>query len=138
MKRNFPQITSKTTPSWQRPILVGLGLIFVGIGMVGAVLPVMPTVPFLIIALMCFAKSSERLHNWLYNLPTFGPALQQWDRHRVIPRIVKIYTIAAMGFSMGFVIAFSQAPWYAIAAMGVVIVLVAGYVLSKPSQIPEP
>ena len=138
MKRISPKSSPKTTPSWQRPILTGLGLIFVGIGMVGVVLPVMPTVPFLILALMCFAKSSERLHNWLYNLPTFGPAIQQWDQHRVIPRIVKLYTIAAMGGSLGFVIAFSETPGYALAMMAAVIIVVTGYVLSKPSQVPEP
>ncbi len=71
-------------------ILIFIGLLSVLLGVVGAVLPILPTTPFLILALACFAKSSPRFHAMLLNNPWFGAALQQWDANRSITRTVKI------------------------------------------------
>ena len=68
----------------RRYVLVGAGLFFFGLGSVGVLLPVLPTTPFIILALWCFAGSSKRLHDWLYNHRLFGPALQRWRENRVI------------------------------------------------------
>jgi uncharacterized membrane protein YbaN (DUF454 family) len=52
-----------------------LGLIFVGLGFVGAFAPLMPTTIFLILAAACFIRSSSRLEAWVLNHPRFGPTL---------------------------------------------------------------
>ncbi len=50
-----------------RPILIGAGSISLGIGILGIVLPLLPTTPFVLVAGVCFAKTSRRLHSWLLN-----------------------------------------------------------------------
>jgi uncharacterized membrane protein YbaN (DUF454 family) len=119
-----------------RPLLLVAGLVFVGLGLLGVVLPVLPTTPFMILAVWCFARSSRRLHDWLYHHRLFGPPLRQWDRHRVIPPIAKVASISAMTASMVYVLLHSTAPWYSIAAMGAVILYGAWYILTKPSRAP--
>ena len=59
----------------------GLGLFFVGLGAAGALLPVLPTTPFLILAASCFAKSSDKWYRWLLNNKQFGPAIRDWEEH---------------------------------------------------------
>ena len=123
--------------SLKRMALRVLVVIFVCTGLLGVALPVLPTTPFMILALLCFAKSSERLHAWLYHHRVFGPPLQKWDQHRVIPPLAKAASITAMSVSLLYLSAFSTAPWHTVAAMGAVIVYGAWYVLTKPSRVPE-
>ncbi len=80
-----------------------LGFGFVGIGAVGVMLPVVPTVPFMILALWCFARSSERFHKWLYHHKLFGRQLQLWDKYKVIPPVGKIISISSMAMSFAYI-----------------------------------
>jgi len=84
-----------------------LGLVCVGLGMLGVVLPLLPTVPFMLLAAFFFARSSERLHNWLLSHRQFGPAIADWhERGAINPRVKRISTIAiaavfALSVAMG-------------------------------------
>ncbi|MFY0681988.1 MAG: YbaN family protein [Thalassovita sp.] len=76
-----------------RYIWATLGLISLGLGLIGVVLPLLPTVPFMLLAAFFFARSSERLHNWLIQHPTFGPSIVDWNEHGAIhPRAKKLAT----------------------------------------------
>ena len=77
-----------------------LGLFFVGLGAAGALLPVLPTTPFLILAASCFAKSSDKWYQWLLNNKQFGPAIRDWEEHRAISRKSR-YTALSMVFVFG-------------------------------------
>ena len=78
-----------------RFIWATLGLLCVGLGLVGIVLPLLPTVPFMLLAAFFFARSSERLHNWLITHPTFGPPIVDWQSSGAInPRIKRIATLS--------------------------------------------
>jgi len=73
-----------------------LGWSFFGLGAVGAVVPGLPTTPFMLLALWAFSKSSKRFHDWLYTHRLFGPPLNQWRDHRVIPVKAKLLALITM------------------------------------------
>ncbi len=112
-----------------------LGLVCVGLGSVGAVLPVLPTTPFLLISLWAFAKSSHRLERWLLEHKRFGPRLVQWRAHRVIPLKVKLTAWSSMLGSLGVMLA-TGAPWQAIVPALALTGVGATYIATRPSQAP--
>ncbi|MCG7628291.1 YbaN family protein [Epibacterium sp. MM17-32] len=65
-------------------IYLCLGLFCVLMAMVGIALPLLPTVPFLLLAAFFFARSSDRLHDWLLSHATFGPMISDWNEHGAI------------------------------------------------------
>ena len=89
-------------------VLIATGLVLTGLGIAGIVLPLLPGMPFLILAAACFARSSDRLYHWLLHHPAVGPSLQAWRRHRQIPAWVKPRAIAAV------LLAFGLSAWLAL------------------------
>ena len=83
---------------------ISAGFIALGIGIAGIVLPLVPTVPLVLLASFCFAKSSKRLHSWLVSHKTFGPMIHDWSRNCAISRNAKraatISIIAVIGISI--------------------------------------
>jgi len=73
-----------------------IGCISVGLAFIGALLPLMPTTVFLLIATYSFARSSKRLHDWLLNHKQFGPLINNWQKHRAIENKTKIKAVAVM------------------------------------------
>ncbi len=68
-----------------RWLLLATGFVFVGLAALGTVLPVLPTVPFLLVAAACFARSSARFYDWLLGNRLFGPLIRDWRETRSIP-----------------------------------------------------
>ena len=120
----------------KRIILISLGWFCVGLGFVGVFVPGIPTTIFLIIALWAFTKSSEKLRHWLLNHKRFGPILNNWQEHKVVPRRAKILMVVLMSLA---VILFYYSSQSLILTIGLIIILVsvAIYVISLPGKIPE-
>ncbi|MGN7611548.1 YbaN family protein [Magnetococcales bacterium HHB-1] len=114
-----------------------LGFCFFVLGIIGAFLPVLPTTPFMILALWCFARSSDRLHTWLYNHRLFGPTLQRWDKYRVIPPIAKFAAVSAMIISYVYIIISKEIAGLTLVLIGLFMAYSSWYILSKPSHINE-
>jgi uncharacterized membrane protein YbaN (DUF454 family) len=72
------------------------GFFFVGLAFVGVVVPGIPWSTPTVIAAYCFAKSSERMHRWIYNHPRFGPFLTGWQTKRIFPQKLKYLMILTM------------------------------------------
>lgn len=118
-----------------RWLYVLLGLTCVGLGTLGIFLPLLPTTIFLIIAAWAFARSSPRLHAWLYNHPRFGPTLRNWYAHRVISRRAKTLAVIAMAVSLA-ITAWTSRDATIIAIVAVCLVGVATYLITRPSTPP--
>lgn len=115
---------------------LALGWLFFALGGLGALLPVLPTTPFMLLALWAFAKSSRRFHDWLYHHRLFGPPLQQWRRHRVIPLPAKFMSVSMMSASLVYLVLVLQPPLYVSMAVAALLLYAAGFILSKPSRAP--
>lgn len=67
-----------------------------GAGVIGVFLPLVPTVPFMLLAAFCFARGSEKFHRWLVEHPRFGKAIRDWRAHGAISRRGKTAAVAAI------------------------------------------
>jgi uncharacterized protein len=110
-------------------IYVAVGCVFVGLGALGAVLPVLPTTPFLLMASFFFLRSSPRLNERLLRSPLFGPFLRDWHRHRGVRPRVKVGAVAALLVAVGASIAWGNLSrpvlvlLLVVAAVGLAVVL---------------
>lgn len=86
-------------PRWQRWIWLLGGAISLGTGVVGIVLPVLPTTPFVLLAAYCFSHGSARYEHWLLNHPRFGPMVRDWRTNRAVPLRAKQLAWFMMIFS---------------------------------------
>jgi len=77
-------------------LLIFLGTLFVGLGILGMFLPILPTTPFLLLAAACYARSSKRFYHWLLNNKLFGSYIRDYKERRSIPLKVKIFTISLL------------------------------------------
>ncbi|HJO73397.1 MAG: YbaN family protein [Rhodospirillales bacterium] len=121
-----------------RWLFLAFGWLNVAVGMIGVVVPGLPTTVFLIIALWAFTNSSERFRTWLWDHPRFGPPLRAWHRHRVIPLKAKVLAVASMTMSFILVTAFAAESWALPAAMVSVMMPIAAYLLTRASAVPVP
>jgi uncharacterized membrane protein YbaN (DUF454 family) len=87
------------TTNPQKAFYLALGLSFLGLGILGAFIPVLPTTPFVIVAAYFFSKSSPRLEQWLNQHPFFGPNIEAWKKHRAIPLKAKMIACFFMTLS---------------------------------------
>lgn len=74
---------------FKKHLFILLGWFFVLLGIIGILLPLLPTTPFLLIASALFAKSSPRFHQMLLNNRWFGPIIRQWEETRTLSRKIK-------------------------------------------------
>jgi uncharacterized membrane protein YbaN (DUF454 family) len=117
----------------QRLLWLAAGIVCVGLGIVGLILPVMPGTVFLILAAACFARGSPRLEAWLLNHPRLGPSVVAWRRDGAIPPRAKLMAFAGMALSLVIVFV-SGAPPIAIFASVLLIGAGATYVATRPSR----
>lgn len=118
-----------------RLVYLALGWLFFGLGMLGVVLPVLPTTPFLLLTLWAFSRSSLRWHQWLYQHRIFGPALQRWHQHRIIPLHAKVLIVVTMSASLIYLIGFSRIPPLVVWLSASIMLVVASYLLTRPSAL---
>jgi hypothetical protein len=88
-----PTPSSSRTVRW---LLWLAGTVSLALGLIGVVLPGLPTTPFVLLAAACYAKASPRLHGWLINHRFLGPMVRDWETHRSLTRRTKVIAIGSM------------------------------------------
>lgn len=135
-RREQPHDSAPFLPAATRWLWFLLGWLFVGLGIAGTVLPLLPATPLFLLALWAFSRSSQRFHDWLYHHRVFGPGLQRWRRHRVIPRWTKALALGSMAATLLYVGLWRRPPWWALAAMAAVMAVGVAFITRFPSRPP--
>ncbi len=106
MKEEKPNFGKKLNP-FQRFLFTLAGLASFGLGFLGVFVPLLPTVPFILLSAYCFAKSSERYYNWLITHRYFGEHILNYRDHHSVTAAVKRGTIALLWLSIGITAIFA-------------------------------
>ncbi len=106
MKRRNPPTPLSITRNLHKVVLSSCGLLALALGLIGVVLPLLPTTPFLLLAAFCFFHGSARLHSWLESHPWVGKQLRLWREQRAISRIVKLTAITYLWLTISISIGF--------------------------------
>lgn len=93
-------------------LLVAIGLISVGIGVLGIFVPLLPTTPFLLIGAACFARSSDRLHEWLVNHRWLGGYIRDYRERGAITRRAKVVVLLLLWVSIGYSVVTASPRWW--------------------------
>jgi len=117
-----------------RHLLFVLGLISIGLGVLGAFLPVMPTVPFLILAAFFFSRSSPRMHRWLLSRPHVGPIIQEWEKTGMIARRTKVLATVTVVPMIGLSLYFTQFKWWIQVVVVATVAAVLLFIWTRPEH----
>ncbi|WP_108651385.1 YbaN family protein [Dongshaea marina] len=83
-----------------RYALLALGWLSLGLGILGAILPLLPTTPFVLLAAWCFGRTSPRFHQWLQNHPRLGPFVKTWQQQGGVHRRTRNRALLLMWVSL--------------------------------------
>ena len=115
-----------------RHVWTVFGAISLALGVIGIVVPLLPTTPFLILAAYFFSRGSRRLHGWLVNHNYFGPPIRNWREHRAVSFRAKLSALSAIVLIFLSSL-FLGVPGWALAAQGGVLACVAVFLITRPS-----
>ena len=110
-----------------RWLLLALAVVCVVLGVIGIFVPVLPTVPFLLLAAWAASRSSPRLHHWLVHDRRFGRPLRDWEAHGVVPRRAKWAATVMMIFSGVVLLVIAPKQWLPAAAAGIACMVAVGW-----------
>lgn len=100
-----------------RALLLAAGTLFVGLGVLGMFLPLLPTTPFLLLAAWCFARSSRKFYDRLLNNRLSGPYIKNYRDGAGISRRRKVLTLALLWLTIGSTSLFAVSSWWVRAAL---------------------
>ncbi|MDP2561848.1 YbaN family protein [Psychrobium sp. 1_MG-2023] len=122
-----------TLSKFKKYSLITIGVTSVALGVIGIILPLLPTTPFLLLSAACFAKSSDRFYQWLITHPWFGEYIENYRSGRGIPMKVKISTIFLLWLSIGSSVIFFVSFFWAKVMLIIIATCVSYYLLSRPT-----
>ena len=111
-----------------------VGWISLALGVLGVILPLLPTTPFVLLSAFCFSKSSHRFHQWLLHHKLFGPLIKDWQKHGVIKLRAKLLATVSMLVMVSISLYFVTIPWIYILAIMLMISGVLVFIWTRPSK----
>ena len=109
-----------------------VGVVALALGALGIAVPLLPTTPLILLAAFAFARSSNRLHEWLITHDVFGTLIDNWQRHGAISRRAKVLSLVSMAAVLGISLAMAAPPVVIIVQL-VVLGAVAAFILTRPA-----
>jgi uncharacterized protein len=126
--------------AWGRALWAALGVLCVTVGLIGVVLPGLPTTPFLILAAACFLRSSQKLYDRVLGHPRFGPLVRDFREGKGLPLRVKVWALALMWIFVLFALGpgLPDGRWELRAMVGVAAVIGTVYLIHLPTRARAP
>ncbi|MDD4973990.1 MAG: YbaN family protein [Bacteriovorax sp.] len=118
----------------KKTLLLIAGHLCLVLGVIGAVLPVLPTTPFLLLAAFCYSKSSNKLHLWILNQKHLGPPLRDWEKNGVIGLKAKLVATIMLSLVIVFRIPYLKVTLALRITGTVILILVLVFIWSRPSS----
>lgn len=112
---------------------LALGGTMLSLAAAGAVLPVLPSTPFLLAAAWFFSRCSPRAEQWLLNHQVFGEPLRNWRRERAVAPRAKALAVGMMGASYIILLITASPDWPLACATAIFLVLVGTFILTRPT-----
>ncbi|MFY0677823.1 MAG: YbaN family protein [Neptuniibacter sp.] len=110
------------------------GYLCVLLGLIGVLLPLVPTTPFLLVAAFCFSRSSEKLHQYLITHRIFGKLILDWETYGVIPFRIKLLSTSMMLLMVSYPLIFKTFHIGLKAVVVVTILCALAYIWTRPSE----
>ena len=118
----------------KRPLLLGTGWICVALGILGIIMPLFPTTPFLLVAIWAFSRSSPEMAEKIRSHRHAGKFVRDWEDEGVIPTGAKIIAVTMMTAMFGYLHFGTEAPAWMEMGTALVMAGVAGFILSRPGR----
>jgi uncharacterized membrane protein YbaN (DUF454 family) len=115
-------------------MLMIAGWLSLVLGLIGVILPLLPTTPFVLLSAYCFSRSSTRLHRWLTSHPWFGPPILQWQQTRTVNRHIKARALYLILITFTISLIVTPLPLIGKAALVLLALVLMGFV----ARLPEP
>ncbi|OYW97117.1 MAG: hypothetical protein B7Z15_23705 [Rhizobiales bacterium 32-66-8] len=117
---------------WQKTLFVA-GILFLIIGAIGMVVPMLPGTIFLILSAWCFARSSPKFEHWLLHHRYLGPSVVRWQQTGAIPTLVKLFALTSfVGTWTGSW--YFGAPPLVLWGLGIMFAVLAVFMITRPSH----
>lgn len=116
--------------------MLALAVASLGLGVLGLFLPLLPTVPFLLVATWAASRSSPRLQQALLNHPHIGPPIKDWHHGGVIRRRAKVMATLTMAGSAVVMLVLVANPWVCATAIGCMAAMLV-WIWCRPEQLPK-
>ena len=112
----------------KKVLYILLGSLFLGLGAIGIVLPILPTTPFLLLSAFFYVRSSDKLYQWLIHHKVFGAYIYHYMKYRAIPLHAKIIAVVLIGVSIGYSIYLLNNPLFSL-TLSIVAILMSWYII---------
>jgi uncharacterized membrane protein YbaN (DUF454 family) len=120
-----------------RGAFIAAGTISLALGIIGIILPILPTTPFLLLAAYCYSRGSKKFHDWLLNHRLFGKYIRDWMEGRGIPRRTKAFAIGLLWITILIsIFLFVDVIWVEVVMLAVAII-VSAHIIRIKSKVPS-
>ena len=120
-----------------RNLLLVLGCVSLAVGVIGIFLPLIPTTGPLLLAAVCFDRSSPRFHSWLMNNRYLGGYIRNYQEGRGLPMLQKVCTIGLLWSTITLSIVFAVNAWWGRVLLAGIAIAVTAHIVTLPTYRPE-
>jgi hypothetical protein len=121
----------------RRWLLIAAGFLATGLGIIGIVVPVLPTTPFLLLAAACFIRSSDRFYQWLIKQKLLGSYIKNYREHRSITRRNKVIALVALWGVIGYTVVMALSLWWMRLLLLAIAVAVSQHILGMKTWVEQ-